>query len=1164
MSLCLAFVAQARQVVRVGAFDNKPIVFKDSDGKISGFAIDLLENIAAQNDWDIEYLFDSWSHQLAALENGEIDLLVGIAFSDERAVKFDFSAQTAINNWGVILQAENTQLTSLQDLIGKRVALMKKSIHSTSFIDTMRGFNFSFSIVDADDYQSALDAVAAGKADAAVVNRVFSLLHGQKSELKETGIIFNPVEVRFAAPKGKSTEILAGIDNSLSLAKKNASSYYYRALNKWLGNVSNNTNYKWIFWVIIVAVTLLALVLVYNYMLSKQVKAHTRQLARSERRYKLAQEAAHIGAWEWDIKHNLVYWSENIAGMFGLREGEFDGKYESYLAMLEEEDREIVTEAVNNAFSNNQGYHVEHKIVWPDGSEHWLSGKGELQRDKEGNPVMMVGIVQDITQKWRTENALRQSEEKYRNLINSTQEGIWVIDENNYTSFANPAMERILGYAVGEMTGKPLFDFMDERGRRIASQNIEKRKQGIAEQHDFEFIRKDGKRIYATLVTSPVFDADVYKGAIAGVIDITARVEAENTLKESEERFRQLAENINAIFWVSSANWQEVLYISPAYETVWGKSCESLIANPLSWLESVHPDDLTQVKEDLRNKIESGVTTPVSYEYRIIRPDKSMRWISARAYPIYNRDGEFYRVAGIAEDVTERRQAELAFEESSRMLTLILDTVPTRVFWKDRNSVFLGCNQLFASDAGLRSPEKIIGKTDFDFNWREQAESYQHDDNKVMTSGQAKIGYEEPQTTPAGDLIWLETSKIPLTDRNGTIIGILGIYSEVTARKQAEDALAKSKAEFEAIFNSISDACIYADETRHIVMVNPAVSLLFGYAPEELIGKKTEMIYADKADFEEQGKRQFNKETSVKNANYEMRYRRKDGSTFIGDTLGTKVFDAQDNFLGMLAIIRDVTERYEAEVELHKHRYRLEELVKERTQEYENINKELEAFSYSVSHDLRAPLRAIDGFSEALREDYEELLDTTGKEYIQRVRGAAQRMSLLIDDLLHLSRVSRSEMEMHEVDLSQVVTESIQRHMESYPGKDIIYNVKPELKVKADKRLLEVVINNLIDNAIKYSQNKKQSVIEFGCQQNNGDRVFFMKDNGAGFDMRYVRKLFTPFQRLHNPAEFEGTGVGLATVKRIITRHGGRVWAEAEEGKGATFHFTLGPAAHGT
>jgi len=904
MSLCIVFVTQARQTIRVGVFDNKPIVFKDSDGKIRGFAIDLLENIAAQNDWDIEYRFDAWSNQLPALENGELDLLVGIAYSDERAERFDFSAQTAINNWGVVLQAENTKFTSLQDLVGKRVALMKKSIHSTSFIETMRSFNFTFTIVDADDYQSALDAVAQGKADAVVVNRVFSLLHGQKSELKETGIIFNPVEVRFAAPKGKSAEVLAGIDYSLSNAKKEASSYYYRALNKWLGNVSSNANFKWVFWVIIVAVTLLALVLFYNYMLSKQVKARTLQLARSERRYKLAQEAAHIGSWEWDIKHNQIYWSDNIAAMFGLRVGQFDGKYESYLAMLEEEDREIVIEAVNNALSNNQGYNVEHKIVWPDGSEHWLSGKGELQRDKEGNPARMVGIVQDITQKWRTENALRQSEKQYRNLINSTQEGIWVIDENNITTFANPAMERILGCAAGEMIDKPLFGFMDEQGKRIAQENVERRKQGIAEQHDFEFIRKDGKRIYTTVVTSPVIDGDVYKGAIAGVIDITARVEAENTL-------------------------------------------------------------------------------------------------------------------------------------------------------------------------------------------------------------------------------------------------------------------ANSKAEFEAIFNSISDVCVYADEARHIVMVNPAVKQVFGYTPDELVGKKTEILYADKQDFEEQGKRQFSKETNVKNANYEMRYRRKDGSIFVGDTLGTKVFDAQGNILGLLGIIRDVTERHEAEAELQAHRYRLEELVKERTQEYENINKELEAFSYSVSHDLRAPLRAIDGFSEALREDYEGLLDVTGKEYIQRVRGAAQRMSLLIDDLLHLSRVSRSGMEMHEVDISQTVTESIQRHLESYPGKNVQYNIQPGLKVKADKRLLEIVINNLIDNAIKYSQNKKQSVIEFGCQQNNGDRVFFVKDNGAGFDMRFVKKLFTPFQRLHNPAEFEGTGVGLATVKRIITRHGGRVWAEAEEGKGATFHFTLGPASQG-
>ena len=1036
LSLTISVFVQAQQTIRVGVFDNKPIVFKDDHGKISGFAVDLLEKIAQQNHWQIEYRFDAWSNQLPALENGDIDLLVGIAYSRQRAEKFDFTNQTAINNWGVVLQGENTNITSLQDLVGKRVALMTKSIHSTAFIDTMKGFNFPFTIVDAKDYYGALDAVSQGKANAAVVNRVFSLLHGQKANLRETGIIFNPVEVRFAAPKGRSADILASIDKSLSKAKNDSSSFYYLALNKWLGNISTNANYKWVFWVVIVVVTLLGLALVYNFLLAKQVKSRTRQLARSERRYKMAQNAAQIGSWEWDIKNNNVYWSDNIPAMFGLQSKHFDGKYDSYLALLEPEDRHAVAEAIDNALKNEQGYLVEHKILWPDGSEHWLIGKGEIQRDRDGAATRIIGVFQDITYKSRAEDALRQSEEKYRNLINNVQEGIWVIDENNITSFTNPAMERILGYEPGEMVGKSLFDFMDDQGKQIAARNVERRKQGITEQHDFEFIRKDGKRIFTAMVTSPVLEGDVYKGAIAGVIDITARIEAENTLKESEERFRQLAENINAVFWIGSSDWTRVLYVSPAFEKIWGRSCDSLYANPLSWLDYVHPDDRSQVEKDIKAKIAGRLKDPVFREYRIIRPDQSLRWVSARAYPIMNHEGEVYRVAGIAEDVTERREAELA--------------------------------------------------------------------------------------------------------------------------------LARSKAEFEAIFNSITDASIYADENRSIVMVNPAVSKVFGYTSEEVIGHKTEILYANKADFVAQGKRQFNKDTPIKNATYEMRYRRKDGSVFIGDTLGTKVYDAQGNILGLLAIIRDVSQRHEAEAELEKHRHRLEELVKERTQEYENINKELEAFSYSVSHDLRAPLRAIDGFSEALREDYDDLLDATGKEYINRVRNAAQRMSLLIDDLLHLSRVSRAEVEKYEVDLSQVVNVSIKRHLDTHPDAKIKYIVQPDLMVQADKRLLEIMVNNLIDNAIKYTKNVKQPVIEFGCQQKNGERAFFIKDNGAGFDMRFANKLFTPFQRLHNPTEFEGTGIGLATVKRIVSLHGGQVWADAEEGQGATFYFTLGPSTLGS
>ncbi|MFX1519650.1 MAG: ATP-binding protein [Promethearchaeota archaeon] len=235
----------------------------------------------------------------------------------------------------------------------------------------------------------------------------------------------------------------------------------------------------------------------------------------------------------------------------------------------------------------------------------------------------------------------------------------------------------------------------------------------------------------------------------------------------------------------------------------------------------------------------------------------------------------------------------------------------------------------------------------------------------------------------------------------------------------------------------------------------------------------------------------------------------------------------------------------------------LENLVEQRTLELEAINKELEAFSYSVSHDLRAPLRSIDGFSQALLEDYADVLDAEGKMYLERIRAASKRMAELIHELLELSKVSRSEMTREQVNLSELAQIVMSELQETQQKRQIDVIITPGLIANGDVGLLRLVLENLLGNAWKFTGKKPTAKIEFGVTEQEGKRVFFVRDNGAGFDMAFADKLFGAFQRLHHPDEFQGIGIGLATVKRIIHRHGGRVWAEGEAEKGATFYFTF-------
>ena len=256
---------------------------------------------------------------------------------------------------------------------------------------------------------------------------------------------------------------------------------------------------------------------------------------------------------------------------------------------------------------------------------------------------------------------------------------------------------------------------------------------------------------------------------------------------------------------------------------------------------------------------------------------------------------------------------------------------------------------------------------------------------------------------------------------------------------------------------------------------------------------------------------------------------------------------------GYFILLSDITERKQYEEELRRKAEDLETLKGR----LEALNKELESFSYSVSHDLRAPLRALNGFSEIILQDYNDVLDERGKEYLARIRKASQTMALLIDDMLKLSRVTRAEMQLTEVNLGEMARHILAELNAAFPKQDLEVEIDPDMSVYADRSLMEIALRNIFSNAWKFTSRVPRTRIEFKKNLIKGKPVYFVRDNGVGFNMRYVDRLFQPFQRLHSAEEYPGSGIGLATVQRIIRRHGGDIWAESELGRGATFYFTL-------
>jgi PAS domain S-box-containing protein len=760
-----------------------------------------------------------------------------------------------------------------------------------------------------------------------------------------------------------------------------------------------------------------------------------------------------------------------------------------------------------------------------------------------------VAVFDVITARKVAERDLRASEERYRNIFNSLIEGFCIID------MVFDEMKRPVDYRFLEVNSS----FEKQTGLHDAKGKLMRELAPDHESYWFEIYGKvaltgdpvsfenEAKALnrWFEVRASRVDDQEGQKVALY-FNDITERKLAEMALRESEDKFKYVFDH--SLIPKSITLPSGEINVNRAFCEMLGYQPEEL--KNINWADISHPDDIDLTNDSLK-LILSGKKDSVRFTKRYIHKNGSVIWADVGTTLRRDEDNNPQYFMTSVNDITERKVAEEALRESEERFSKSFRTSPISFLIANiEDGRIIELNDAFTTLSGF-TREEALGNTTLNMKIWVHEEDRKHMIDS-LGKGKAILHKETMLRSKEGKvaIVLLSAQVIKLANRNCIISSI----EDITKRKEAEDEL---RIQSEIMSHMAEAVYLVRIEDSVIVYANSRFEEMFGYGSGEMTGKPVSIVNAPTEKSPEETATEIIRELE-KNGFWtgEVLNIKKDGTVFWSHA-NVAIFDHSKFGKVLVSVQQDITDRKNAESQIKKLNEELEGRVIQRTELLEASNKELEAFSYSVSHDLRAPLRSVHGFTKILLEDYEAILGDEGKRICKIISSSATQMGELIDDLLSFSRIGRTNMNPSMLDMRSLAKAAYEEISSSDQKLRTILKVGKLHKVFGDANLLKIVWNNLISNAIKYSSKEKISEIEIKSQIKYERIAYSIKDNGVGFDMDYKHKLFGVFQRLHSEAEFEGNGVGLAIVQRIILKHGGKVWAEGEVGNGATFYFSL-------
>jgi PAS domain S-box-containing protein len=791
-------------------------------------------------------------------------------------------------------------------------------------------------------------------------------------------------------------------------------------------------------------------------------------------------------------------------------------------------------------------------------------------RDDSGRLRGFTQVTRDVTERMRAQQALRKSEERYRRLVELSPDALMVVHKGEI-AFVNSSAQRLLGATEPEqLLGRPFLDFIHPDGREAVADRLQKlaaqesrppwadeSRPGPASSFLQEaIIRLDGTELSAEIGATRLTFQD--EPAIQIILhDVTLQKHAAAALRESEARKAAVLEtSLDAIVGLDQKG--VVREWNPAAEKIFGYRREEAIGNRLDALVIPSAKTAKHVP-GLSDYLTSGGATnllgrPMEFMARRANGEEFPAEIALTQIPM---EPPFY--TAFMRDITDRKNAEEALRRSEARKSAILETALDAIVTIDPAGKIIEWNP---------AAEKIFGYS------RELALGRAFTDLIAPASNEelARKGLARYLQTGRGRLLG-QRLELTAIRANGadfpvelTITHIAGedqmlftsFIRDITERRRTEEALRKSEERFRLLVEGVEDYAIYMLDTHgRVTTWNAGAERIHGFRAQEIVGRRFHRFYTP----DDCTRRKPDQALAV--ATSEGRYQdehwlvRKNGAPFWASFVITALRDENGKLTGFSTISRDVTKRKNAEDEIRRLNAALERQVQERTAELQSAYNEMEAFSYSISHDLRAPLIHIAGFVEMLKVDLGPKLDDRSRRHLDTICNSTEHMGRMISDLLTLSRLGRAEMHKVRLALGDMVKD-VQRELSAQlQNRPIDWIVGDLPEVYADPVLLRQALVNLVSNALKFTRSRSDARIEIGTVPNEAEDAFFVRDNGVGFDMKYASKLFGVFQRLHAATEYEGTGIGLANARRILQRHGGRIWAESTPNEGATFYFTL-------